>query len=499
MPLLVPTTAHAQSGSNYGWFPSEMETGVDCWVGPSGGVRCATPSDDCNSLAIFYAEGGPVSYAVLFPTANGYLSDEGLWISGLDCANQYLSDNLVAGLTEIIPPGYVGDDNSPIGYVLSGGPQTYKQIGGGSCGCDNDPGNSDDTQNATAAGAAIGGLIGSPGASAGASVGNPSAGEPINIATGNMSYHTTDYTTAGQNQLVFTRYFNSRGTFTASLGPNWRTTYDRYIWLFASTQVEVMRADGQLLLFNLTGGVWTPDSDVDYTLTNSGSTWTLHDPDDTTETYTTATTGYASGSVALLNTIKSRNGYTKTLTYNSAAQLTTVTDSYSRTLTLAYNTNGTLNPVTTPDSTTITYGYSSTSAPKLTSVTFPTSPTQAITYVYGNSNLPYTLTGVTDEDGNTYIAWTYDAYGRALTSTVGTGSNATTTTVTYNDSNGSRTVTNALGVTDTYSFSTLQNAQKVTGISRAATSTTAAATESFGYDSNGYLNSFTDWNGNQTT
>ena len=40
---------------------------------------------------------------------------------------------------------------------------------------------------------------------------------------------------------------------------------------------------------------------------------------------------------------------------------------------------------------------------------------------------------------------------------------------------------------------------KVTGISRAATSTTAAATESFGYDSNGFLNSFTDWNGNQTT
>jgi RHS repeat-associated protein len=60
-------------------------------------------------------------------------------------------------------------------------------------------------------------------------------------------------------------------------------------------------------------------------------------------------------------------------------------------------------------------------------------------------------------------------------------------------------VTNSLGVTDTYTFSVLQNVPKVTGISRAATSTTAAATESFGYDSNGYRNSFTDWNGNQTT
>jgi RHS repeat-associated protein len=45
----------------------------------------------------------------------------------------------------------------------------------------------------------------------------------------------------------------------------------------------------------------------------------------------------------------------------------------------------------------------------------------------------------------------------------------------------------------------LQNLPKVTGISRAATSTTAAATETITYDSNGYRASLTDWNGNQTT
>ncbi len=61
------------------------------------------------------------------------------------------------------------------------------------------------------------------------------------------------------------------------------------------------------------------------------------------------------------------------------------------------------------------------------------------------------------------------------------------------------TVTNALGVADTYTFTTIQGVPKVTQISRAATSTTAAATRSFGYDSNGYLGSATDWNGNVTT
>jgi RHS repeat-associated protein len=59
-------------------------------------------------------------------------------------------------------------------------------------------------------------------------------------------------------------------------------------------------------------------------------------------------------------------------------------------------------------------------------------------------------------------------------------------------------VTNALGVADTYTFSTLQGVPKVTGISRAATGNTAAATESFSYDSNGYQDDRTDWNGNET-
>ena len=41
--------------------------------------------------------------------------------------------------------------------------------------------------------------------------------------------------------------------------------------------------------FNLTGGVWTPDSDVDLALTNEGSAWTLTDSNDSVETYATAT------------------------------------------------------------------------------------------------------------------------------------------------------------------------------------------------------------------
>jgi RHS repeat-associated protein len=492
---LVPAPAHAQSGSAYGWYPGYQAGGANCWASPSGtGALCATAADACWSIASFQ-DGGAPGYAFLFPTYVPYLGNTGIWNSGLSCAWPYSVDRLVGGVNLLLPPSTAGDSNSPTGYAPPGigGPQVIKLIGGSN----NDPGNPDDNSQNNPP------IPADPNTDP-SSTGDNSAGDPINVPSGNLAYYKTDYRTAGQNPLTFTRYYNSRGVFTGLLGANWRSSYDRFLYLFSSTTVEAQRADGQLLLFNLVSGIWTPDSDVDYKLTNSGTTWTLTDPDDTVETYTTTTGGYAAGTYAQLNTIVDRNGYTKTITYDVWGFIVTVTDSYNRTLTYGYEDGGLLNTITTPDNTVITFGYSSsynnpTGVPNLTSVSYSTSPAQTITYVYANPTLTHMLTGVTDENNSTFLTWTYDAYGRALTSQVGTGSNANITTVSYNDTTGSRTVTNALGVASTYSYSTLQNSQKVTGISRAATATTAAASRSFTYDSNGYLASETDWNGNQTT
>ncbi len=111
---------------------------------------------------------------------------------------------------------------------------------------------------------------------------------------------------------------------------------------------------------------------------------------------------------------------------------------------------------------------------------------------------PLPSTSVTNELGQVINSWTYDIFGRGLTSVTGSGSAASTISVTYNDTNGSRAVTNPLGEVNTYTFTTLQNVPKVTQVSRAATSTTVAATLTFTYDSNGYMASSTDWDGNTT-
>ena len=323
--------------------------------------------------------------------------------------------------------------------------------------------------------------------------GDCGCGEPINLGTGNVYYEATDYHTAGANQLGFTRYYNSLAgasgsTFATTLGTNWRSNFDRYLRLSSSTSVIAERANGQQVTFTLTGSTWTTDADIDLALTNSGSTWTLTDHQDDLETYTNS-----GASEAVLQTIKARNGYTQTMHYNGLGQLTSVTDSFNRQLMLA-NSGGLLQSVITPDGTTLLYGYTS---GVLTSVGYSTTPASAQTYVYGNSAFPAALTAIVDENGATYTSWTYDSTGRALTGQRGGG--AGLVTIVYNDTDGSRTVTNALGQTELYKFSMLQAVPKVVEVDRQANSTIPAAKSFYTYDNNGYTATYTDFNGEITT
>lgn len=328
--------------------------------------------------------------------------------------------------------------------------------------------------------------------------GNCQAGNPIDVGSGNKYEEVTDYTTVGANPLGFTRYYNSLAspqTLATTMGKNWRSTFDRYINIISSNSVLVERPDGQILNFLLNNGVWTPDTDVELYLTQSGSTWTLSDRNDNVETFTAI-----NSTTAVLSSIKARNGYLQTLNRNSSNVLTSVADSYNRTLSFTYQ-NGLINTVTTSDGLVLTYGYDSSGATpgtndRLISVSYSTSPVTSQTYLYENSALPFAMTGITDEDGNRFASWTYDSQGRGLTSQHAGG--ADLTTITYNDNDGSRTVTNALGQTMLFKFTTLQGLPKITEIDRQATSTTAAATRTFSYDTNGYKASETDWNGNLT-
>ena len=341
----------------------------------------------------------------------------------------------------------------------------------------------------------------------GRSLGSPCArsggcgtGEPIDLGSGNVFDQITDYETAGQNKLSLIRYYNSmaaQDSYATSMGTNWRTNYDRYLHIInpsAIYGVEAERPDGAIISFTSSSGTYTPDSDVDLKLTVSGSTWTLTDQNDTIETYT------ASGSKATLNSIKQRNGYTQALTYFPGGQIRYVSDSYARTLTFGYS-SGLLSALSTPEFTSgLTYSYvayASAGRTLLSSVTYATSPATHQTYLYENANLPNALTGITDENGNRYATWGYDSAGRGILSELAGAVNFTS--VSYDDTTGNRSTTGPLGIVNTYKFTVMQGVPKITEIDRAANSPVVAATETIRYDANGYRNSLTDWNSNNTS
>lgn len=342
----------------------------------------------------------------------------------------------------------------------------------------------------------------------------PCDGDPVSLATGALTEHVSDYATAGPNRLTFERYYNyypntgSFGnasvpsTFTSPLGLNWKSNYDRFLRGIydASDQLTVVvaeRLDGTLLSFAWNGSQWVPDSDVDAQLIQSGITFTLVDSDDTAETYGS----FNGGNQALLTSIRSRNGYTQSLQYNSNNQLTEVTDSYGRSLLLAYQ-NGLLATVTTPDGLTLSYNYTASGLSgsnildRLASVAYSTSPTTSLTYLYENTTLPTELTGIVDENGNRFGTWSYDSYGRTLSSEHAGGADLASFSYSIY---GYTTATNALSQPTKSWFTEIVGAPKVNEIDRLATTSTAAASRLINYDNNGYVSSETDWNGNQTT
>jgi RHS repeat-associated protein len=326
----------------------------------------------------------------------------------------------------------------------------------------------------------------------GCTPGGCGTGDPINIGGGNVFEQVVDFQTEGINPLAFIRYYNSRpspSTSAASLGTDWRNNYDRYLHLTDSTHTAAERGDGQVILFTYNGTSWLTDTDVTLKLARSGSNWLLTDIHGTVETY---------NSSGILTSIALRDTYTQTLSYTSG-KLTSVTDSQSRTLTMTY-TGSLLQTVTPPGGLVLTYGYDSSGIhpgvnDRLHTVSYNTSPTTTtITYAHVNTTYPFAVTGLTDELGKAYASWTYDAYGRGLTSQHNGG--ADYAAVSYNDTSGDRTDVNSLGQSTLHLMLFDNGVQKWTQLSRFTTFTANAFS---GYDSNGFVASLTDWNANQTT
>jgi RHS repeat-associated protein len=336
--------------------------------------------------------------------------------------------------------------------------------------------------------------------------------KPIHIATGNKFKVETDYVAVGAGGLEFKRFYNHGGVpesqsvwFGANwfthIGKYWRHTYDRSILHVVSgalTTASAYRADGKVLAFNLYNGAFAAQKDVDDRLEKlMDGGWKFTTSADDVELY---------DAEGRLLSITTRAGLAQTLAYSDGSTpaaiaprpglLIGVTDSFGHGLGFRYNAAAQLVAMTDPAGGAFAYAHDP--AGNLVSVTYP--DTKVRSYVYdepGNTSgtsQPSALTGIIDENNARFSTYKYDSAGRATFSGLANG--ADTTTLSYT-SGTSTLVTDALGQTRTYQFSTSHGVQRVSSISSVCRDCGLPASRTF--DANGNVASRTDFNGNVTS
>jgi YD repeat-containing protein len=324
-------------------------------------------------------------------------------------------------------------------------------------------------------------------------------GNPINAGSGNKWQHETDLT-GGAFGLTFDRYYNASTTANSSnIGAGWSHAYTRNSTVLSTgTWVTIRRNDGKEYNFQLSAGLWVTDVDVPDRLeelkdsANVRTGWRYTTADNSVETYT---------AIGKLVSIADHSGLTQTLVYSNASTpvaiaptaglLLRVTDSFGRQLNFTYDSSSRISTLTDPSGGVHRYAYDASN--NLVSVTYPDGASK--TYHYENTAFPHALTGVTDENGNRFATYTYDAQGRA-TSTEHAGG-AERVSLAYN-ADGTTTVTDALNTSRTYNFQTILGVVKSKGQSQPGGSGCGASASALSYDANGNVASRTDFNGNRT-
>ncbi|HRH82386.1 MAG TPA: RHS repeat-associated core domain-containing protein [Thiobacillaceae bacterium] len=314
-------------------------------------------------------------------------------------------------------------------------------------------------------------------------------GNPVHIGTGNKVQQETDYGRAGAVALTVSRTYNSQSGLSGEFGVGW-SAFARLTVTDAS-HVTAARPDGKRFNYVQNAGTWTTDADVTANLVFAEGSYRLTTASGGRETY---------GAGGKLLSVSEPNGQTQTLTYDGTGLLQSITDAYGRQLTFTHDGLGRIATMTVP--TGVVYRYAYDASGNLASVAYPDATPGDDTdnprriYHYEDTRFPNALTGITDENGQRFATYAYDATGRAVLSEHATS--AGRVDLAYNP-DGTTTVTDALGANRTYGFTTILGVVKATGQDQPAGAGCGPASSNITYDGNGNVTSRTDFNGHATT
>jgi RHS repeat-associated protein len=237
------------------------------------------------------------------------------------------------------------------------------------------------------------------------------------------------------------------------------------------------------------GGDWLADQDISDTLTRIKDVagidigWRYAVAlDESVEDY---------DATGKLLSITDRTGRIQTVHYDTTGNLSSVSDDFGHSLTFTHDASNRIATMTDPAGGIYAYAYDS--AGNLSTVTYPDGHGKA--YHYEDPDLPHALTGITDENGQRYATYDYDAQGRAILSEHANG--AGRVELAYN-ADGGTTVTDALGTARTHGFETVLGVVKAAGISQPGGAGCSAASSAVSHDANGNVASRDDFNGHRT-
>jgi RHS repeat-associated protein len=311
--------------------------------------------------------------------------------------------------------------------------------------------------------------------------------KPIYPATGEKITRQVDFVGEGPHPLQFERVYRSAwvtggvrpGSDVAVLGRAWTHNHNVQL-LRESNNARIVMPDGSTILFQLAGGVWTALNSNHTLQPAANNGWEYRDAD--------GDTVWLFDSNGRLTRKTERNGWQTNYTYGQ--RLAQVTNHFGQSIQFTYNYAEQVASITVPGGQVITFQYDA--QDRLARVTYPGS--QQRQYHYENTSFPLALTGITDEGGQRYATYTYDAQGRATNSQLAAG--ADSYSVSY-AGNGQATITDPLGTQRTYSYAATQGILTVTGAS-SPSPTGAGDAASRVQNSAGLIDSETDYLGVQT-
>ncbi|HCH0556510.1 TPA: DUF4329 domain-containing protein [Pseudomonas aeruginosa] len=262
-------------------------------------------------------------------------------------------------------------------------------------------------------------------------------GNPCDPTTGDKHETATDF---DLGWIRFTRHFHSIiGTSTPGFGSGWSHEHAVRIWpsvdAQGSTNVSYLNAQGFQIPFRLSGGVYLASDGSGDVIRQDGTEWVLEQADRTLR--------FNAGGNLLWQQLDSGLRWA----YSYTGQLlTAIAGSNGRALQLVYDgdqVGAKLTGIASDGVVLVTYGYDA--GGMLATASYADG--RNVQYHYENPAFPALLTGVTREDGQRYSTFTYDAAGRASSTTHANGIDQFT--LTYPATGGS-IATSPLGNVTTY-------------------------------------------------